>query len=109
MITYKDNVNGFETITVETGGVALDDGGSYVLLINSNAGPIRNDLGAVQASGGDNDAYADGYFVCFHENRGTSAADFTRRWYTDPTGGRSAISHFAWCSASGPRMRHRWP
>jgi hypothetical protein len=66
VITYKDNVNGFETITVETGGVALDDGGSYVLLINSNAGPIRNDLGAAQASGGDNDAYADGYFVYFH-------------------------------------------
>jgi VCBS repeat-containing protein len=86
LVTYRDTVEGFETIKVGTGGVSLDPNGNYVLLINSNAGSIRNDLGAVQASGGGDNAFAEGYFVFSHDSRGTTARDFAGRWFTDQTG-----------------------
>jgi VCBS repeat-containing protein len=85
LVTYVDPGIGFETLAVDTGGVALQPGESYVLLINSNRGTL-NDLGAVGTIRGSEDVYPDGYVVFFQGNRGSPIEDFKGGWFADTSG-----------------------
>ena len=69
LITYNDQVAGFDKIAVSTGGVPLAKGEQYVFLINYDAGPLGDGLQPVLASGPSTDPYKDGFFVALITSR----------------------------------------